>query len=219
MRSIYIFLIMTVLVSKITFVRLNFLLIETAENNTGGKLLPTKTTTNDTGDYFDPFGGSGGFFAQVNCGDRQEMNCWFCGHTASQCNGDCQWNDAFRECVVKPDKDVVSGAPKDEGGYEQPKPGAPQQPGPPEHPQVLKIRVYYESLCPDSAAFISKQLKPAWDKLKGDKLQVTFIPFGKAFVLLVIFIYKSQCSNNVKNDNDIEFGFEKGEEKPSVEPT
>lgn len=43
------------------------------------------------------------------------------------------------------------------------------------------VFVYYESLCPDSQAFITKQLYPAYKMLK-DHIDITFIPFGKSTV-------------------------------------
>jgi len=43
----------------------------------------------------------------------------------------------------------------------------------------LKLTVYYESLCPDSIRFITKQLYPTYQKLAFD---VEFVPYGKADV-------------------------------------
>jgi len=43
----------------------------------------------------------------------------------------------------------------------------------------VTIGVYYESLCPDSRNFITKQLYPTYQKL-GQNLDVEFRPFGKA---------------------------------------
>ena len=45
----------------------------------------------------------------------------------------------------------------------------------------VTIGVYYESLCPDSRNFITKQLYPTYQKL-GQNLDVEFRPFGKASV-------------------------------------
>ncbi len=41
--------------------------------------------------------------------------------------------------------------------------------------------MYYESLCPDSKAFIVEQLNATYSKL-GEHLDVQFKPFGKATV-------------------------------------
>ena len=49
----------------------------------------------------------------------------------------------------------------------------------------VTIGVYYESLCPDSRNFITKQLYPTYQKL-GQNLDVEFKPFGKASVSTVI---------------------------------
>jgi len=46
----------------------------------------------------------------------------------------------------------------------------------------IQIQVYYETLCPDSIAFISKQLHPTYKNL-GHYLNVEFIPFGFASYL------------------------------------
>lgn len=43
------------------------------------------------------------------------------------------------------------------------------------------VYVYYESLCPDSQAFITKQLYPAMNILK-DHVDLKLIPFGKSTV-------------------------------------
>ena len=45
----------------------------------------------------------------------------------------------------------------------------------------VTIGVYYESLCPDSRNFITKQLYPTYQKL-GQNLDVEFKPYGKASV-------------------------------------
>merc|ERR1712212_520954 len=44
---------------------------------------------------------------------------------------------------------------------------------------TLKVGVYFESLCPDSKAFITTQLHPAFGKL-GKYLDVSFFPYGNA---------------------------------------
>ncbi|KAG5670559.1 hypothetical protein PVAND_000813 [Polypedilum vanderplanki] len=45
--------------------------------------------------------------------------------------------------------------------------------------QKTPVYVYYESLCPDSMAFITKQLYPAMKELK-DHVSLELIPFGKS---------------------------------------
>ncbi|XP_065348186.1 GILT-like protein 1 [Cloeon dipterum] len=44
----------------------------------------------------------------------------------------------------------------------------------------VHLKVYYESLCPDSVRFVRNQLIPTWNSLGGDYLQIDFLPFGKA---------------------------------------
>ena len=46
---------------------------------------------------------------------------------------------------------------------------------------LTTIQVYYESLCPDSVDFITKQLYPTYKKL-GHHFEVEFKPFGFASV-------------------------------------
>ncbi|XP_017769657.1 PREDICTED: GILT-like protein F37H8.5 [Nicrophorus vespilloides] len=48
-----------------------------------------------------------------------------------------------------------------------------------EEEKKLKIGVYYESLCPDSLRFITKQLNPSWSDV-SEYVDITFIPFGKS---------------------------------------
>ncbi|XP_026731370.1 GILT-like protein 1 [Trichoplusia ni] len=43
----------------------------------------------------------------------------------------------------------------------------------------VKVRVYYEALCPDSKHFFMRHLGPVTEKL-SDFLQVTLVPYGKA---------------------------------------
>lgn len=45
----------------------------------------------------------------------------------------------------------------------------------------VKVRVYYEALCPDSKHFFMRHLGPVTEKL-SDFLQVTLVPYGKATV-------------------------------------
>lgn len=43
------------------------------------------------------------------------------------------------------------------------------------------LEVYMEAQCPDTTAFIKRQLIPTWEKLKStERLNVSIIPFGKA---------------------------------------
>ncbi|XP_058796076.1 GILT-like protein 1 [Phymastichus coffea] len=44
---------------------------------------------------------------------------------------------------------------------------------------IVNVDVYYESLCPDSIYFITKELGPIYDQLKS-VLKVNLYPFGKA---------------------------------------
>lgn len=47
------------------------------------------------------------------------------------------------------------------------------------------MQVYYESLCPYSIAFITKQLYPVYVELK-DSIELELIPWGHATVSIVI---------------------------------
>ncbi|KAH8358711.1 hypothetical protein KR093_001878 [Drosophila rubida] len=44
----------------------------------------------------------------------------------------------------------------------------------------VPVAVYYESLCPDSAKFITEQLYPAMKSELRDVVEITFVPFGKS---------------------------------------
>ena len=50
--------------------------------------------------------------------------------------------------------------------------------------EKVKLSIYYESLCRDSAAFITKQLSQAYNKIFGI-IDVKLYPFGKANVSLL----------------------------------
>lgn len=43
----------------------------------------------------------------------------------------------------------------------------------------MPVTVYYESFCPDSRAFITKQLTPAYNDIK-ELIELKFVPFGKS---------------------------------------
>lgn len=45
--------------------------------------------------------------------------------------------------------------------------------------EKVKLDVYYETNCPDSMDFITKQLSPTYEKM-SDIMEVNLIPFGKA---------------------------------------
>lgn len=47
--------------------------------------------------------------------------------------------------------------------------------------EIVRITVYYETLCPDSRSFFIYHLLPTYMKLK-ENVQVTLIPYGKATV-------------------------------------
>ncbi|XP_064552972.1 GILT-like protein 1 [Drosophila montana] len=44
----------------------------------------------------------------------------------------------------------------------------------------VPIAIYYESLCPDSAKFITEQLYPAMKSELSEAVELTFVPFGKS---------------------------------------
>ncbi|XP_030370457.1 GILT-like protein 1 [Scaptodrosophila lebanonensis] len=44
----------------------------------------------------------------------------------------------------------------------------------------VPIAIYYESLCPDSAKFITEQVYPAVKSELRDFVEITFVPFGKS---------------------------------------
>lgn len=46
----------------------------------------------------------------------------------------------------------------------------------------VPVAVYYESLCPDSAKFITEQLYPALKSELREQVEITFVPFGKSQV-------------------------------------
>lgn len=52
----------------------------------------------------------------------------------------------------------------------------------------MPLTVYYESLCPDSAKFISEQLYPALKGPLKDYVDVMWHPFGKSKVIAHLFL-------------------------------
>ncbi|XP_065351021.1 GILT-like protein 1 [Cloeon dipterum] len=46
--------------------------------------------------------------------------------------------------------------------------------------QAVKVSVYYESLCPDSIAFIRDQYHSTYQQLGSSSITVDFLPYGKA---------------------------------------
>lgn len=46
----------------------------------------------------------------------------------------------------------------------------------------VPVTVYYESLCPDSAKFITEQIYPAVKSELKDFVDITWVPFGKSSV-------------------------------------
>lgn len=50
----------------------------------------------------------------------------------------------------------------------------------------MKVSVYYETLCPDSIAFIRNQLWPAHGSV-GEIMDIDLIPYGKAAVRQLLF--------------------------------
>merc|ERR1712012_1382016 len=64
-----------------------------------------------------------------------------------------------------------------------------------ENPSV-DLTVYFESLCPDSIKFVSRDVPAAW-RLFGPDLRISFKPFGKA-----------SWSHHDPDENGVEFDFE-----------
>ncbi|KAI4454554.1 gamma-interferon inducible lysosomal thiol reductase gilt [Holotrichia oblita] len=68
-----------------------------------------------------------------------------------------------------------------------------------EHDHKVNVAVYYESLCPDSIAFVTKQLYPALEKPEINKhVNLTLVPYGKSMT-------------NKTNTKDIKFTCHHGE--------
>lgn len=63
-----------------------------------------------------------------------------------------------------------------------------------QHEHKVKVAVYYESLCTDSIAFITKQLYPALQKPEINKhVNLTLIPYGKSTTSKDGSDYKFSC--------------------------
>ena len=62
--------------------------------------------------------------------------------------------------------------------------------------ETVNIQVYYESLCPDSINFITKQLYPTYQAL-GNYMDIEFIPFGNADVSFYDLSFASQKKTNI----------------------
>ena len=62
--------------------------------------------------------------------------------------------------------------------------------------EAVNIQVYYESLCPDSINFITKQLYPTYQAL-GNYMDIEFIPFGNADVSFSDLSFASQKKTNI----------------------
>ena len=61
---------------------------------------------------------------------------------------------------------------------------------------ILKVGVYFESLCPDSKAFITTQLYPTMAKL-GKYLDISFVPYGNAEVSFCINTVNTLQANKI----------------------
>ncbi|KAG8198797.1 hypothetical protein JTE90_007101 [Oedothorax gibbosus] len=55
----------------------------------------------------------------------------------------------------------------------------PMDPVLPVSPEKVKLDVYYETNCPDSMRFITRQLYPVYLEMK-DAIDIQLVPFGKA---------------------------------------
>ncbi|XP_072944201.1 gamma-interferon-inducible-lysosomal thiol reductase-like isoform X2 [Epargyreus clarus] len=58
----------------------------------------------------------------------------------------------------------------------------------------LKVRVYYEALCPDSKYFFIKHLRPVTEKL-SEFINVTLVPYGKASTEEINGQYYFKCQH------------------------
>ncbi|KAF5281199.1 hypothetical protein FQA39_LY17839 [Lamprigera yunnana] len=60
---------------------------------------------------------------------------------------------------------------------------------------ILKISIYYESLCPDSIRFITKQLYPSYAKIDSS-VELDFVPYGKATQHIVNGQWVFKCQHH-----------------------
>ncbi|KAK5650808.1 hypothetical protein RI129_001837 [Pyrocoelia pectoralis] len=60
--------------------------------------------------------------------------------------------------------------------------------------ETLHVAVYYESLCPDSIRFITKQLEPAYKHI-GSNLEVDLVPYGKASQIQQNSVWSFECQH------------------------
>jgi len=58
----------------------------------------------------------------------------------------------------------------------------------------LNLDIYYESLCPDSTRFISRQVGPMHEAI-GQDVEVTFVPYGFAETTEVDGGYEFECQH------------------------
>jgi len=61
----------------------------------------------------------------------------------------------------------------------------------------VKLTVVYETLCPDSMAFVKRQLKPTYEKLKA-YIDLELVPWGKASYKRVDDTYTFTCQHGAQ---------------------
>lgn len=62
--------------------------------------------------------------------------------------------------------------------------------------QQVPVTIYYESLCPDSQAFIANQVYPTLKTELKDYVDITWVPFGKTTVRKLQIKKKRKLSKN-----------------------